>query len=112
MSTLSEIHLNYKQLLTESPTKKQLWKIIHDFIRFYSAEGIKEELWMLTVGTLSSDQMEQVDKGIDRHNRIFFYEHSSLFIDAVNQLYQQQRSKTNKDKKKGEKVIKKQKQKS
>lgn len=98
MSTLPEIHRDYKQLLTENPTKKQLWKIVNDFIRFYSAEGIKNELWLLTVGILSSDQMEEVDKGIDRHNRIFFYEHSLLFIDAVNQLYLQQESKKSKPK--------------
>lgn len=93
MSTLPQLHRNYKQLLSENPTKKQLWEIIHDFFRYYSAEGIKEEIWMLTIGTLSSDHMEEVEKGLDRHNRIFFYEHSSLFIDAVNQLYQQQKNK-------------------
>lgn len=68
-------------------------------MRFYSAEGIKEELWLLTVGFLSSDQMEEGEKGIDRYNRIFFYEHSSLFIDAVNQLYLQQKTKKSKTKK-------------
>jgi hypothetical protein len=93
MSTLPPIHRKYKKLLTQNPTKKQLWEIIHDFLHYYSAEGIKEELWMLTIGTLSSDHMEEVEKGISRHNRIFFYEHSSLFIDAIDQLYNKQKGK-------------------
>ena len=100
MSTLPERHRTFKQQLSENPTKQQLWKIIKDFISFYSSEGIKEELWLLTIGTLSSDQVMEVDKGIDRYNRIFFYEHSSLFIDAVNQLYQQQEKKKTKRKSK------------
>lgn len=98
MSTLHEKHHAFRQQLKENPTKQQLWKIVKDFISFYSAEGIKEELWLLTIGILSSDQMEEVDKGIGRHNRIFFYEHSLLFIDAVNQLYQQQEKKKTKRK--------------
>jgi hypothetical protein len=100
MSTLPEQHRTFKQQLSENPTKQQLWNIIKDFIKFYSAEGIKEELWLLTIGILSSDQIEEVDKGIGRHNRIFFYEHSLLFIDAVNQLYQQQEKKKAKRKSK------------
>lgn len=98
MSTLHEKHHAFRKQLNENPTKQQLWKIIKDFISFYSAEGIKEELWLLTISILSSDQMEEVDKGIGRHNRIFFYEHSLLFIDAVNQLYQQQEKKKTKRK--------------
>ena len=100
MSTLPEQHRTFKQQLSDNPTKQQLWKIIKDFISFYSAEGIKEELWLLTIGILSSDQMEEVEKGIGRHNRIFFYEHSLLFIDAVNQLHQQQEKKKAKRKSK------------
>jgi hypothetical protein len=98
MSTLTPTHRRYKQILRRNPTKKQLWEVVHDFIHFYSAEGIKEELWLLTVGTLTSDQMEQVKDGLRRHNRLFFYEHSMLFIDAVNLLYQQQKTKSNKKK--------------
>lgn len=100
MSTLPEQHRTFKQQLSENPTKQQLWNIVKDFIKFYSAEGIKEELWLLTVGTLTSDHMEQVKDGIRRHNRLFFYEHSTLFIDAVNQLYQQQEKKKAKRKSK------------
>lgn len=104
MSTLPETHRNYKKLLAENPTRQQIWEIVNDFISFYSAEGIKEELWMLTIGTLSSDQVEEVEKGIDRYNRIFFYEHSSLFIDAVSLLlseHKSRHSKKDKQKKKG-----------
>lgn len=100
MSTLPPTHRRYKQLLSGNPTKKELWEIIQDFIQVYSAEGVKEELWLLTVGTLSSDHMEQVKDGIRRHNRLFFYEHSLLFIEAVNQLYQQQQKKKAKRKSK------------
>jgi hypothetical protein len=100
MSTLPEQHRTFKQQLNDNPTKQQLWEIIKDFIKFYSAEGIKEELWLLTIGILSSDQIIEVDKGIGRYNRIFFYEHCTLFIDAVNQLYQQQEKKKSKRKSK------------
>ncbi|HLP38075.1 hypothetical protein [Lacibacter sp.] len=100
MSTLSPTHRQYKQILSGNPSKKELWEIIHDFMHVYSAEGVKEELWLLTVGTLSGDHMEQVKDGIRRHNRLFFYEHSILFIDAVNQLYRQHEKKKKKRKSK------------
>jgi hypothetical protein len=96
MSTLPEQHHTFKQQLSDKPTKQQLWKIINDFISFFSTESIKEELWFLPIGTLSSNQVMEVDKGIGRHNRIFFYEHSSLFINAVNRLYQQREKKKKK----------------
>jgi len=50
-------------------------------------EEIKEELWILTKGTITNDLMEQAEKGIDRHNLIFSYEFLMLFLDAVKVLH-------------------------
>ena len=101
MSTLS---IGQQKLITQLQqnicSKTQLWNIIEDYFRYYTALGIKDELWMLTVAILSSDQAPEAETGNDRNSRLHFYEQSILFIDAVNQLYQQQQKKKAKRKSK------------
>jgi hypothetical protein len=101
MSTLSltqqEINTRLQQ---RHCSKTQLRKIIEDYFRYYSARGIKDELWLLTVAILSSDQAPEAETGNDRNSRLHFYEHSLLFIEAINQLYQQQEIKKSKRKSK------------
>lgn len=74
-------------------SKTQLRKIIEEYFRYYTAQGIKDELWMLTVAILSSDQAPEAETGNDRNSRLHFYEQSILFIEAVNQLNRQEQIK-------------------
>jgi hypothetical protein len=101
MSTLS---IDQKETMIElqqnNCSNKQLRKIIENYFRYYTAKGIKDELWMLTVAILSSDHAPEAETGNHRNSRLHFYEHSLLFIEAVNQLYQQQKKKKAKRKNK------------
>jgi hypothetical protein len=95
MSTLSPSQQERNtQLQQRHCSKSQLRKIIEDYFRYYTAQGIKDELWMLTVAILSSDQAPEAETGNHRNSRLHFYEQSILFIEAVHQLYQQQEKKS------------------
>lgn len=99
MSTLSIHQQKMKmQLQQTNCSKDQLWNIIKDYFRYYTAPGIKDELWMLTIAILSSDQAPEVETGNDCNSRLHFYEQSILFIEAVNQLYRQHEKKKKKRK--------------
>lgn len=89
MSTLSSSLLEYKQLLSNGPVKEVLWEVIEGYFDACSIEQVKNELWLLTVGILTADNIPEVDNGLERNNRLFFYEHSLIFMDAVFLLYQE-----------------------
>jgi hypothetical protein len=42
-----------------------------------------QELWILTAGLLTNDEMEQVENGRGRHNIIFFFEFTKMFAEEV-----------------------------
>ena len=77
---------NMKQELLNVGSKKAAWAIINEYFHFMGMEGIREELWILTKGTITNDLMEQSEKGIGRHDLIFGYEFLILFFDAVKVL--------------------------
>lgn len=87
MHSLPQPLEDLKKRLHRKKTKKTAWKIIDEYFHFMGAETIKEELWILTKGAITNDLMEQVEKGMDRHNLIFGYEFMLLFIDSVKLLH-------------------------
>ena len=60
-------------------------------------ESIREELWILTKGTITNDLMEQSEKGKDRHDLIFGYEFLVLFFEAVKVLHDKWENKEKQD---------------
>lgn len=76
-----------QKLLTEK-SNDAAWNIIDEYFSFMGMDTIKQELWILTKGTLTNDLMEQNEKGLDRHNIIFGYEFLLLFLDAVKTLHE------------------------
>ncbi len=78
---------NMKQRLLSEQSTGAAWSIIDEYLHFMGLETIKEELWILTKGTLTNDLMDQSQKGIDRHDLIFGYEFLVLFFDAVKVLH-------------------------
>ena len=73
--------------------KKTAWTVINEYFHFIRIESIKEELWILTKGTITNDLMDQSKKGADRHNLIFGYEFLLLFFDAVKVLHEKREHK-------------------
>lgn len=87
MHSLPDYLENMKQELRNKGNKKAAWAIIDEYFSFMGIETIKEELWILTKGTITNDLMDQSEKGIDRHNLIFGYEFLLLFFEAVKVLH-------------------------
>ena len=81
MSVLPPFLVKLEQQLKEASTKQAARDIINEYFNFFDMNGINKELWMLTVGTLTNEEMEVNAK--DRHNIIFFYEYTRLFYEAV-----------------------------
>lgn len=87
MHSLPDYLEGMKRKLLNKGSKKAAWSIIDEYFHFMGIEVIKEELWILTKGTITNDLMEQSEKGMDRHDLIFGYEFLVLFIDAVKVLH-------------------------
>lgn len=93
MHSLPDHLENMKQKLLNKRSKKAAWKIIAEYFSFMGLETIREELWILTKGTITNDLMDQSEKGMDRHNLIFGYEFLVLFFDAVKLLHDKREQK-------------------
>lgn len=97
MHSLPDYLENMKQELRNKGSKKAAWKIINEYFSFMGLESIREELWILTKGTITNDLMDQSEKGIDRHNLIFGYEFLVLFFDTVKVLHDKWKKKRKQD---------------
>lgn len=87
MHSLPDYIEDLKQELHQKGTKKAAWAIIEQYFGQMEIESIKEELWVLTKGTITNDLMEQSQKGLHRLNLIDNYEILILFVDAVKVLH-------------------------
>jgi len=87
MSILPGILNKLREDLAENQTKKAAWNIIDEYFSFFGLVDIHNELWILTAGTLTNDEMDLSQKGIDRHDLIFFFEYTKMFFEAVNLLH-------------------------
>jgi hypothetical protein len=94
MNTLPETLNNLRQDLIKNQTKESAWNIIDKYFNFLGLDDIHNELWVLTVGTLTNDEMQQFEKGIERHNLIFFFEYTKMFFEAVDLLYNKRKKKS------------------
>jgi len=87
MSTLPEILSKLRQEFLDKQTKESAWNIIEEYFSFFGLDDVHNELWMLTTGTLTNDEMQQFQKGADRHNLIFFFEYTKMFFEAAYLLH-------------------------
>ena len=92
MTLLPEILISLRQELASTQTKESAWKIIDEYFRFFGLDDVHNELWLLTAGTLTNDEMQPSQKAIDRRNLIFFYEYTKMFFEAVHLLHIQKDS--------------------
>ena len=91
--TLPQTLNNLRQDLAKNQTKESAWNIIDEYFSFFGLDDIHNELWVLTTGTLTNDDMQQSKKGIDRQNLIFFFEYTKMFFEAVDLLYNKRKKK-------------------
>jgi hypothetical protein len=89
MTLLPQILINLRQELAAKQTKESAWNIIDEYFHFFGLDDVHNELWLLTAGTLTNDEMQPSQNGIDRHNLIFFYEYTKMFFEAVHLLHKQ-----------------------
>jgi len=87
MNLLPEILINLRQELADKQTNESAWNIIAEYFRFFGLDDVYNELWLVTAGTLTNDEMQQSQKAIDRQNLIFFFEYTKMFFEAVYLLH-------------------------
>ncbi|SRR6266498_5358647 len=87
MNLLPETLNNPHQELAAKQTKESAWNIIDEYFRFFGLADVHHELWVLTAGTLTNEEMQKSQKAIDRSNLIFFFEYTKMFFEAVQLLH-------------------------
>jgi hypothetical protein len=97
MTTLSSTLTQLADELSQHKSKECAWNIMNEYFSFFDKESIQNELWTMTVGTLTNDEMRRTEKGKDRLDLVFFFEYTKLFFDAAFFLYSLRRDKGNAD---------------
>jgi hypothetical protein len=82
MSTLQGILKELQEQFTDKPKESTAQKIMDEYFSYVNANHVQEQLWELTIGTITNELMD-TQTGADRHNLIFFYEYTRLFFNAV-----------------------------
>lgn len=83
MSALPEGIINLREKLESEASKTNAWKIIIEYLKFFHVEGVQNDLWLMLVGALTSDETDRLETGRQKHDLIFFYEYTLMFVDAV-----------------------------
>lgn len=83
MSALPECLISLREQLEDEPSKTNAWKVINDYLKFFHVEGVQNDLWLMLVGALTSDETDRLETGRQKHDLIFFYEYTLMFVNAV-----------------------------
>ena len=86
MGILPDTLEKLRQHLAKPRDKEAAWAIVEEYFSCFKQQGFQQQLWLLTVGLLTNDEMQQAEKGRGRHDIIFFYEFTLLFVKAVDLL--------------------------
>jgi hypothetical protein len=80
---LAKLH----QELADTQTVESAWNIVAEYFRFFGLEDVHHELWTITAGMLTNNEIQPQQKLIDRQNLIFFFEYTKMFFEAVHFLH-------------------------
>jgi hypothetical protein len=83
MSTLPGILKELHEQFTTAPAEATAQQIMQQYFGYINATQAQQQLWQLTHGAITNDLLTDTQTAADRHNLIFFYEYTSLFINAV-----------------------------
>lgn len=89
MSTLPASLTALRQQLLEAPANTAARQIVEAYFQFIKPAEFQQELWVLTVSLLTNNDMQQAATGQDRQDIIFFFEFTTMFVEAVHFLYHQ-----------------------
>jgi len=92
MNLLPETLSNLRQELADKQTNESAWNIIAEYFSFFGLDDVHNELWLVTAGTLTNEEMQHQQKATDRQNLIFFFEYTKMFFEAVYLLHNQQKN--------------------
>jgi hypothetical protein len=87
MSALPPKLENWRLELRQSPNAETARQVIAEYFSFFGMEKAKEELWLLTFGTITNDEVEQVKNGRDRADLLFYYEFTGMMMEATRYLH-------------------------
>ena len=83
MSTLPGILKQLHQQFTAMPNPTTAKQIMEQYFSYNNAIEAQQQLWELTHGSITNELLADTQTATDRHNLIFFYEYTSLFLQAV-----------------------------
>jgi hypothetical protein len=89
MSALPPKLEQWRKQMCENPNQAAAGAIIKEYFSFFGKEKAGEELWLLTTGTLTNDEMHQAQSGRDRHDLLFFYEFTKMVLESAHYLFTQ-----------------------
>ena len=87
MNTLPGVLKELHRQFTEEPTKAVAKEILEHYFSYNDATMVQDHLCDLLHGNLTNELLAGTQTAMDRHNLIFFYEYTSMFIHAVFFLY-------------------------
>jgi hypothetical protein len=82
MSTLPGILKELQEQFATRPKEDTAQQIMQHYFGYINATQVQQQLWELAHGTITNELLD-TQTGADRHNLIFFYEYTALFINAV-----------------------------
>ncbi len=87
MSLLPYPLSTWQQTLQENPSSPVALEIIEEYFSFFGLQKAKEELWLLTTATLTSEEVEHYNSAGGRANLLFYFEFTKMFMEAVHSLH-------------------------
>jgi len=83
MSTLPGILKQLHEQFSTMPKEATAKEIKKQYFGYINATQVQQQLWELTHGTITNELLKDTQTAADRHNLIFFFEYTNLFINAV-----------------------------
>ena len=75
----------------QQPGSETASLLVKEYFACFGGDTISRELWRMLAGTLSDPRMPQLQKGIQRHNLLFFYEFTLIFMEAAELLSREEK---------------------
>lgn len=84
--TLQELYDNFQQQHNSEAARA----LIQEYFFCFKRETVNKELWRMLAGLLSDPKMPHLKKGVQRHNLLFFYEFTLIFMEAAELLVKEE----------------------
>lgn len=70
----------------QQPSPHTARELLKEYFACFGRGTVNRELWRMLAGALSDPEMPGLKKGVQRHNLLFFYEFTLIFMEAAELL--------------------------